>query len=163
MSAFIKIGKGASTTAYKSGNTVYLKSDCPAKECMAHGWFPNSRLFPKVKFSDEPGFDYEMKYYPAVRSLKKALKPAEWDKYKVLRDIFDHNSYIPLSISLSRHWMDKFKTIKIKPLRLAMIEAMEAMMNYGENIGFEISPRNVRVSRAGNLILLDCFYQFRYK
>lgn len=47
------IGKGAFTKAYLLDNgRVQLHSCCPFKECMAHGWFPESDLFPKLTFVD---------------------------------------------------------------------------------------------------------------
>jgi hypothetical protein len=38
-----------------------------------------------------------------------------------------------------------------------MQDAVEACANYGSDVMFEISPRNVAVHN-GNLILLDCFF-----
>jgi hypothetical protein len=146
------IGKGFFSKVYKQGSTVYIKSDDYVKECMAQGWFPNSRLFPKIKFSDHSDYDYEMRYYSKIKSLKNTLKPAEWEKYKELRNISN------LWESGYRNLYQAFKTIKNKSLRTGLLSALDALTNYGEDICFEISPRNVAVSPAGNLILLDCFF-----
>lgn len=147
-----QIGRGTFTTAYRRADgKVLLKSRDPIKECMAWGWFPNSRLFPKIEFGDNRG-EYIMNYYPKTASLKNSLKPKEYEFYLELRRIFD--SY-PFGYSALR---DAFQTIKCRNRRRIMIEALEACANYGQDVRFEISPRNVRVSKAGNLILLDCFF-----
>jgi hypothetical protein len=39
----------------------------------------------------------------------------------------------------------------------ALNEQIDGLMNYGADIRFEISPRNVAV-KNGKLILLDCFF-----
>ena len=66
------IGKGSFTKAYLSNNEVYLDSCDPIKECISFGWFPESRLFPKIENDSKSGM-YKMKYYPKVRSLKNNL------------------------------------------------------------------------------------------
>lgn len=38
-----------------------------------------------------------------------------------------------------------------------ILEALDACLNYGSSVRFEISPRNVAV-QDGQLVLLDCFY-----
>ena len=40
----------------------------------------------------------------------------------------------------------------------AILEAIDAMCNYGSDVSFEISPRNIAADKDGNLILLDCFF-----
>ena len=152
-----KIGQGSFSKVYKKGNKVFIKSNDAQKECMALGWFPSSRLFPKIKFSDN-GFDYEMKYYKKHKSLKTALKPTEWEKYQELRRIFIQNKFSAPRIQSIDHWINAFKKIKNKTLRKHMCNALEAMGNYGPDVCFEISPRNVAISNTGNLILLDCFF-----
>ena len=43
------IGRGMFSTVYrKNAKTVLIKSVDPVKECMAMGWFPSSRMFPKT-------------------------------------------------------------------------------------------------------------------
>ena len=152
-----QIGKGAFTTAYlKSKNTVLLKSSDPVKECMAHGWFPKSHNFPKVSFYKHTN-DYVMKYYPKKKSLKKSLKPSEWQFYKELQKLFNSVQY-----HYGYNIAFLIRQIKIhisKPhKRRILLEAIDALRNYGEDIRFEISPRNVAVSPTGNLVLLDVFF-----
>lgn len=146
------IGKGSFTKCYlkSCGKKVYLDSVDPIKECMAYGWFPKSKYFPVVKFEGE---GYTMKYYPKVKSLKQNLKPAQYVIYKQLRDLYRNNNthgYFNLR--------ETFQKLPKSTIKARLLEALEACTNYGQDICFEISPRNIAVSSTGNLILLDCFY-----
>jgi hypothetical protein len=38
-----------------------------------------------------------------------------------------------------------------------MLDALDACANYGNDVCFEISPRNVAV-KNGKLVLMDCFF-----
>jgi hypothetical protein len=150
------IGTGAFSKVYKKDNkTVFIKSNCPVKECIALGWFPSSRLFPTIKCLDFQ--QYEMKYYERVASLKKSLKPAHYAFYKELRSIYTNARPCTNKYDNLDKWRNEFNKIKCSRKRAIMIEAIEACSNFGSDIAFEISPRNVTVSN-GNLILLDCFY-----
>ena len=149
-----RIGKGSFTTAYLMDNDkVLLKSSDPIKECMAMGWFPNSHLFPKVKFGDVDN-EYIMNYYPKQTSLKNTLKPKHYAFYKELRRLWEDLPFNYDVYTLRTH----FRYLTDKRKSAILIEALEACMNYGSDICFEISPRNVAVGKTGNLILLDCFY-----
>ena len=150
-----KIGQGSFTKAFlRDDGKVQLHSVDPIKECMSFGWFPSSRLFPTVtRINTEV---YEMKHFPKVASLKKSLKAKEYQKYLELR-----NLSIPVTMNIHDGYdslYNAFCTIKNKRLRAIMLEALDACSNYGSDIGFEISPRNVAVTTTGNLILLDCFF-----
>lgn len=151
------IGKGAFTKCYQlNDNTVLLKSEDPIKECMAHGWFPDSDLFPKVEFSSIDGC-YEMEYYPRVRSLKNSLDPDQYQIYKDLREVFN-NLETSINIYDGMNLIYKsFCQIENEELQETMIEALHSCGNYGSDVGFEISPRNVAV-KNGKLILLDVFF-----
>jgi hypothetical protein len=135
---------------------VHIKSNDHVKECIAMGCFPSSRNFPTIEYSDRPGYDYTMKYYPKQKSLKTALKPSEWSKYQDLRNIFRGINYQYNSGYKTLH--NAFKGIKNRTLRKHMKSALDALANYGEDVCFEISPRNVAVSNTGVLILLDVFF-----
>ena len=150
-----QIGKGAFSTVYKQANNKVLIKTCdPVKECMSLDWFPNSRLFPKIErigVSDCGQFQfYTEKYYEKVRSLKNALLPAEYEFYKLLKGRLcgDYCQLIAFIKSLPVQYRTKKK---------ALLDAIDALMNYGSDIRFEISPRNVTVEN-GKLILLDCFF-----
>ena len=77
--------------------------------------------------------------------------------YKQLRAIDRAQSYIcnPYD-SYDRHYK-AFSKLKNNRLRTAMLEALEGCSNWGSDIGFEISPRNVAVNN-GKLVLLDVFF-----
>jgi hypothetical protein len=151
------IGKGAFTKCYQlNDTTVLLKSEDPIKECMAHGWFPETDLFPKVEFSSIDGC-YEMEYFPRVTSLKNNLDSDQYQIYKELRDI---QNKIGWSINIYESYLEVYKAFEQldnEELKNIMIEALEACGNCGSNVGFEISPKNVAVKK-GKLILLDVFY-----
>lgn len=159
------IGRGMFSAVYrKNVKTVLIKSIDPVKECMALGWFPSSRMFPKTTrvalLDDDQGTAlYEQRYYPKVKSLKTALKPAEWEFYRVLREV--HNNV--------NRFLDDYKALdslqslistmpsKYARKKAALLGAIDALTNYGPDVRFEISPRNVAVHN-GRLILLDCFF-----
>ena len=156
------IGSGTFTKCFLNddGVTVTLKSKCSAKECMGFGWFPESYLFPIIeRFDyDDNGFGwYTMRFYPRA-PLSKALEPKQWQLYKVLRALktpyIRNNSKDTYSL-----WCDLFSTLpeEFAEEREALLEALCAMTNYGSDIEFEISPRNVRAVN-GKLLLLDCFF-----
>ena len=156
------IGKGQFTTAYrKNANTVLLKSTDPIKECMSLGWFPNSHLFPKVtRLSYGEVSTYEMVYYPKVKSLKTALKPKHYEYYTALRKLYEENRMHTRSVhNLYNKWYRVFSSTTTLPrhIKQHLLDALDACSNYGSDIAFEISPRNVAVSKTGGLILLDCF------
>lgn len=151
-----KIGTGAFSTVYKKGNNkVLIKSVDPVKECMSLGWFPNSSLFPKIERvakSDcgEYSF-YEEKYYPKVSSLKNNLLPNEYEFYKTLRNLHPTMGYNRLFEAF-----DKLPS-KFARKKAHLKEAIDGLSSYGEDICFEISPRNVAVHNK-KLVLLDCFF-----
>lgn len=159
------IGRGMFSTVYrKNAKTVLIKSVDPVKECMAMGWFPSSRMFPKTTRvalldGDQGTALYEQRYYPKAKSLKAALKPAEWEFYQELRDVqcrynygWDDYKALDSLQSLISNLPSKYARKKA-----ALLGAIDALTDYGPDIRFEISPRNV-AAHNGNLILLDCFF-----
>ena len=152
------IGKGLFTTAYQSPNDrnrVVLKSRDPVKECMAIGWFPDSKLFPKVRRISYPDADgiqtYEMKKYPKCTAPKQQLNAKHYEIYKALRGV----CFTLMDI----------ETLKVpRYVKEVLQDAYHAVSSYGSPL-FEISPRNISYTPSGRLILLDCFYLYeeRYK
>lgn len=155
------LGRGTFTRAYllESGE-VELHSIDPVKECLALWGFGDSQLWPKIEridYIDGVGV-YRMPRYEKPKSLKKALNAHDWEFYKALRAL-------PCSIGfekeseLKNRWHEKFDTLKnqFSDYVEALHEALDSLGNYGFDICFEISPRNVAV-KDGNLILLDCFF-----
>ena len=163
----VLIGRGAFTKAYLTDDSkVLLDSVCPIKECMANGWFPDSDLFPEIEHLDEYNVGYRtyiMPYYEKVTNPSKQLDPDQHAIYKELREI--GHAQINLSICKSTlyffdFWHKEFNKIKNQDLRDIMKEALDACGNYGTDIMFEISPRNIAVKK-GKLVLLDCFASVR--
>lgn len=138
----------------ENGKVKLISSD-PVKQCMAEGWFPESRLFPKIKQIGSG--EYEMKYYPKVSSLKNNLVPLHYGYYKRLREIHKQYCYSQNPYDMYSLLTRKFEKLP-KYLRENLQGAIDGLSNYGTDIGFEISPRNVAVTKTGKLILLDCFF-----
>ena len=157
-----KIGQGMFTTAYRlDDGTVELISCDHIKECMAYGWFPDSRLFPDIEHvgehSDELLKVYHMEFFERPRSLKSALTARDWKLYQILRKLDIYWGERP--DDSFQWWYDQFETIpdEYAEEREEIRQALDACANYGSDIAFEISPRNVAV-KDGQLVLLDCFF-----
>jgi len=150
-----KIGKGLFSTCYLQDDkkTVVLKSTDYIKECMAMGWFPSSKYFPIVEHIKDDLF--KMKYYKKVSSLKAALNLNQYEIYKELRSL--NVGYIKNPYNLMDAWRAEFNKVSNIAMRKALNNALDGCGNYGTDIHFEISPRNVSTNN-GNLILLDCFF-----
>lgn len=158
------IGKGTFTRAYllPDGETVKLVTNDPCKECAAM-FAPDSPIFPKLECDGYEGEKrvYRMKYYPKVKSLKNSLTPRDYRLYGLLRKV-------TLSLWGPDAYLAKFidKVEEILPEEFAnekeaIREHVDALNNYGDDMKFEISPRNVAVDN-GKLILLDCFFKVSY-
>jgi hypothetical protein len=157
-----RIGAGSFSSVYRKGNSdhVLIVSTDPVKECMGLGWFPDSRLFPKVtrlSYNDDGTQTFTMKYYDKVTSPKLQLNERSYKLYKALRklDVTCQDANL-----LHDKWRKAFNGIPVefKVAKKALSEAVDALTNYGPDISFEISPRNIAVTKAGNLVLLDCFF-----
>jgi hypothetical protein len=156
-----KIGNGAFSTVYKkSRSKVLIKSRDNVKECMALGWFPETSLFPRIErvgMSDCGEWQfYEEKYYPRVKSLKNTLSAFEWEFYQELRKL--HCSFLH-PYELIDKWRKQFESLpnKFHHKKRMLLEAVDGLSNYGCDICFEISPRNV-ATQGKKLVLLDCFF-----
>lgn len=158
------IGKGAFSTVYqKTAKKVLIKSNDHVKECMALGWFPETPMFPtieRVGLSDccEWSF-YEEKYYPKVKSIKNNLTAFEYEFYKALRALFNSNTYCQNPYDTLDMWREKFESLpgKFHHKKAMLLEALDGLSNYGTDICFEISPRNIAI-HGKKLVLLDCFF-----
>lgn len=162
------IGKGSFTKCYllPCGSRVQLISRDPVKEAMARDWFPESELFPKVDYVDLGV--YEMDYFEPVRSIKQNLIAGHWQLYKELRDLFLNNNPGINCFNPNDLYHLWYKVFEEQAERYApgsfmfesyqdIMMALDACANYGSDVVFEISPRNIRI-KEGKLILLDCFF-----
>jgi len=164
------IGYGSFTKAYTSDSHegVILVSWDKVREIQALGFFPESPLFPIVQWAGDelnthmlnrtrntrPCETYLMPYYGKVTAPKKQLNNQAYQIYKVLRRIASTNNC---------HGYNKlFKLFDNAPLPIdvknALLDALNGLSDYGADICFEISPRNISISDSGGLVLRDCFF-----
>lgn len=152
------IGKGSFTKAYllESGK-VELHSNDPVKECMALWGFGDSYLWPTIERIDDKV--YTMDYLPKTSRLKASLEPRQYQLYSALRKLKPLVSFRPRDWEYSDYWREQFESLpsEFEEEKQALLEALDSLGNYGQDIQFEISPRNVRAVN-GKLCLLDCFF-----
>ena len=148
------IGSGAFSKVYRRGTSgvVTVVSRDPVKECMSLGWFPSSKLFPRIT---RVGCGiYKMKYYQRIISPKMQLNERSYAIYLQLRGIRDYPSDPKDRVGRLRRFFSQLP----KRHKRVLNEAVDALCNYGDDICFEISPRNISRTPSGNLVLLDCFF-----
>lgn len=156
------IGKGTFSKAYLTDQGyVELHSVDPVKECMALWGFGDSRLWPQIERIECQGNGWQvfkMPLYDKPKSLKNSLNPDDWEFYKALKAIPRAMNW-EKDYELKGKWHRAFDKLRDKWAQHveALDEALDSIANYGFDICFEISPRNVAV-KDGNLILLDCFF-----
>ncbi len=153
------IGKGTFSKVYLKGNDeVLIVSRDKVKQAMSEMHWPSSRLFPRIRKEGEGQNGtslYTSKYYPRVRNLKNSLEPKEWELYRYLQDLDRWPSRADMS--KGNRWRSLFSSIPWRGKREALLAALDCLRMYGDDVCFEISPRNVAVHR-GKLVLLDCFF-----
>lgn len=149
-----KIGQGLFSTVYRLNETqVLIKSTDYVKECLSMQWHDSEGIFPEIERVDNEF--YTCKYYEPVKSLKNSLNDEHYAVYRELRDLSigfiknSHDNYFK--------WREQFQTVSNEEFRYALINMIDNLTNYGTEISFEISPRNVAVEN-GRLILLDVFF-----
>lgn len=148
------IGRGLFSKVWRlNGSQVLVKSVCHVKECISMQWHNSENICPDITRIDDQ--TYTIEYFDKVSSLKDNLKASHYEIYKNLKSL--SVGYVPNKHNLFDAWYKQFKTIKNKRYRLALIDMLETLTNYGSDIEFEISPRNVAV-KNGKLILLDVFF-----
>lgn len=160
-----RIGKGMFSTVYQreGSNFVYVVSSCYAKECMSMSWFDGGELFPTIEQVDSEGLGlnvpegcrvYKMPYYDVSRSVLSKLDEQNKKLYRALRKLAEGGlvGYNNIYEAFSRY--DNGLT---KAQRNTLKDALNRMSDYGGDVCFEISPRNVAIL-GGKLVLLDCFF-----
>lgn len=150
--------RGAFTKAYRSidGKWVKLISNCPIKEAMALGWCCDSVHIPKIWRINTN--TYILPFYPRV-SLKSGLLPGQYALYKELRRLHANcAANTPKNrLDYYNYWHTVLAEVSCISAKKALLSILEAASNFGSDIGFEISPRNVAVSN-GHLVFLDLFF-----
>jgi hypothetical protein len=152
------IGKGMFTKVYDNNDgRVTVKSSCPMKEavalfCQGIGG-TNAHLIP-ISNMIELGV-YIMPKYTKVTAPRTQLKPDHYALYAWLRG--NLNEKIGYSTI-----MDILATCPHKWAVAYLLDMVCAMSDYeNEDLGFEISPRNIAIDRNNDLVLLDCFVSRR--
>lgn len=149
------IGKGLFSKVYQlNEKQVLIKSTCNTKEAYSMDWHNSKNVFPVMERTNEYQ-EYICEYYPKVDSLKDSLLPEYYEIYKNLRAL--SIGYVPNNHNLLDAWREQFKKVSNRKYRLALLDMLDVLSNYGSDIQFEISPRNVAVKNS-KLILLDCFF-----
>lgn len=148
------IGKGQFSKVYQlNEKQVLIKTVDSVKECISNGGHQSTGIFPELT-EIERGM-YVCKLYTKVRSLKEELSARHYAIYQDLRSIT-----IPVTMrgcDQSDACREAFSKVKNKKYREALLEMIDELANYGTDVMFEISPRNVAVEK-GKLILLDVFF-----
>ena len=154
--------RGAFSKVYRMGEgTVRVVSSDPAKECMALWGFGNSDLWPSIeRVATLDGANvFIMPLYEQPKSLKTALMPDQYALYKALKASSENCFMGKNQYDAPQHWHKVFNAglVEFPAAAEALSNAIDSLQNYGQDIRFEISPRNVAV-KNGKLILLDCFF-----
>lgn len=153
------IGKGAFTRAYQTGeNKVEVETVCPAKECYA--LFSQGNPFaPEVRHTDRPGV-WEMPLYPKIRAPKRQMNARAYEIYRLLKKLADdcqaqtyHDFFSTMEGLFRRGLLSEEEKEHLQDLAGDVCNAIDP-----RDLRFEVSPRNVTVDGAGNLILLDVFF-----
>jgi len=157
-----QIGKGAFSTVYKkTADKVLIESTDKVKECMSLGWFPKSKLFPIIKYVGANSHNdlkfYECKFYEKICAVKPNLTKFDYEFYRVLRNLPIDYQIHPYASFKELHRVFDTVPNKFHSKRRALKDALDALSNYGPDIGFEISPRNIAIENK-RLVLLDCFF-----
>ena len=161
MKGFKLIGTGLFSNVYSNDTLDYViitKNDY-IKEAIAVNWFPESRYFPKIEeLKVDNEYFWKMKKYNKTKKVKGLLNDDDYKFYQELRKIFKNkpiikNEYDSFNV-LYTLFSESSLTDDQKEL---MLNALSACSNYGSDVDFEISPRNIFID-SGRLILADCFY-----
>jgi hypothetical protein len=149
------IGKGWFSKVYRlDQKNVLIESSDYVKECLSEFGL-GSYLFPELERLDYQ--IYKGKYYEKVSSLKTSLKPSHYKIYSELRKLRVSVCWKKRQFGLADAWREEFKKVSNKKVRQSLMDAVDSLGNYGQDVNFEISPRNVAVDN-GKLVLLDVFF-----
>lgn len=160
------IGRGMFSRVYQSDEVgsdhVIILSNDRAKEALSFNWHDNETgIFPTLEKVDYTGdfFVYTQKFYPRIRAWKKALDADQYRLYCDLKEVFN-DTCMNVKNEYDRYYM-LYNAFDKSPIRedykQDILSMIDSLANFGADIGFEISPRNIAIEN-GKLILLDCFF-----
>lgn len=154
------LGKGMFCQAWQNKNDVYLIVDSvndPSKEILCSIYKEEGKVkhLPGCQRIDTYGdkYVYLMPYYRNITAKDKEA----WKQYRELKNFRE-------SISSFAHKcqhdvnLEVLKFIPKSPIRNALELLLNWSTNYGDQIGWEFSPRNLGVDSRGNLILRDVMF-----
>lgn len=162
-----QIGKGTFSTVFEdtaNSDKVWIVSTDKAKEAVAEG-IAYSEMLPSLErqgFATDNDEDMRAIYhgdrYAKVRAPKRELNPKAFKQYQQLR-----KASLTMGLPYNEHdsynvTYKAFEMLEDKGLSEEMLSILDGYSNYGSDVAFEISPRNIAVGADGQLILLDCFY-----
>lgn len=161
--------KGLFTKAYLTeAGRVLLHTIDPIKNAIGEQLFlPTHRMIPQAEKIDSffngvnDVFVLDMEYMPRPSSIKQNVSARQWRFYNLLRDVATKIVYgfYPTDYDRTAAIYKQFEGLpyEFRSEREILIETLDGIKNYVDNVGFEISPRNVTV-KGGKLVLLDCFF-----
>lgn len=161
-----RIGKGRFSTAWRSGETVYLKtSDADySKEIMSvlAEDSPRNRHLPECKFLSHDDGQFKWYVMPFYKPLTAKNKQA-WDDFKALSKVSEeHNSYKAEAADIRQNFQDEVLASNFsQEIKDAVVQLCDAAANYGD-YSIEIARRNCAVDTDGNLILLDPLFDLAF-
>lgn len=157
----VLIGKGHFSKAYLiEENVVELISRCSTKECyvLFSSGNPLAPIIERTYVDDNlsEGFlSYKMPLYPKVRAPKKQLNQKSYKLYQELRKLSNSyfSGYHEFCFLVSSISIDEEDKENVMSLAGDVCNTVDC-----DNMGFEISPRNISHDENGNLVMLDCFF-----
>lgn len=156
------IGKGLFSKVYEApSNKVIIESVDSVKECFAIFGSPNRLIAPITRLDYSIASinslsvsRYEMQRFEKITAPKRQLNTKGYELYKELRFYVNNEVGIyDIRSALSRAKISNFDRDRLNCI-------VDVLSDYGEDMAFEISPRNIAASKTGRLILLDCFFFF---
>lgn len=165
INGFEKIGKGAFSTAYRSGSVVRVvvewkkgrKQMDYSKQALAlfAGTGKHIPQIERLDFGD--GWEvYELPFYQRLTSADKTA----WAQFQTLRKLWREEAQVCFRRSRYDRMEQFLERVKESDLPPSLVEDLESIIiafsTYGEDAFLlEFSARNLAVDSNGNLILLD--------
>ena len=157
---YINIGSGRFTTAYRKRNTdrIYLRSTCPFKKAIADKLYKPNRFLSDVEYSDNPEFDYMMKYEPEFNrnGIRMRLNAYGMKMYSTLTTYHEYYGSLD-EISFRRFVKGRGLNRKDIDTLCDMINVGYYVIPKGSILMFDACVRNLGVTSGGGLMMLDCF------
>ena len=154
------IGNGLFSKVYRKGNDPFVTvvSRDPAKEAFSFDWHTPHHLIPEITAIDNDV--YTMPFYPRVLSPKKQLTPHSYSFYTYLRKM-TRTGFSRITRETSYDILYRLFNgipVEFKKEKIVLHDMLRVLSNFGDDMIFEISPRNISCTKSGDLILRDCWF-----